>query len=285
MKSLNSSIPVYFLAHYFNVSRGGYYKWLKQQEPKSLTTKSNIQIEIKRIFELSKDTYGSPRIYEELKDLGYLVSLNTVAKYMKELGLDARLKKRFRVQTTDSNHNGPIAPRLVKTEDKATMPLAPYQVLAGDVTYLKLGFTHYYLAVVIDLYSREVVGWSMSDSLKSDIVINALKASFLNWSKDTKIIFHSDRGVQYASKAFRDLIEENEVLPSMSRRGNCYDNAYVESFFATLKKEKIYRSKYNTEDQLRQIVFEYIETWYNTKRRHSSLGYVSPRQFNKTNSV
>ncbi len=222
---------------------------------------------------MSKDTYGSPRIYEELKSLGYTVSLNTVAKHMSELELDARLKKRFRVSTTDSNHSFPIAKRQFKTEDLSTMPKGPYEVLAGDITYLKLGSGHYYLAVVIDLYNREVIGWSMKDHLKSDLVIDALKSSFLNWNKKTKIIFHSDRGVQYASNASRDFIEENEVLPSMSRKGNCYDNPYVESFFASLKKECVYRKKYNTEQQLRQIIFEYIETWYNTKRRHSSLGY------------
>ncbi len=198
---------------------------------------------------------------------------------MSEMSLDARLKKKFRVKTTDSNHNYPIAKREFKTEVLGTMPRGPYEVLAGDITYLKLGTKHYFLAVVIDLYNREVVGWSMKDHMKSDLVIDALKASFLNWDKKTKIIFHSDRGVQYASRAFRDLIEENEVLPSMSRKGNCYDNAFVGSFFASLKKECVYRKKYGTEQQLRKIVFEYIETWYNTKRRHSSLGYKSPRQF------
>jgi transposase InsO family protein len=283
MERLKSIVPVEFLSEFLNVSRCGFYNWLKLKFLKTKSQKDELKNKIKEIFDLSKQTYGSPRIYQELKSKGIDVSVNTVALYMSEMGLDARLKKKFRVITTNSNHSYKIAPRLFKTEDLSTMPTGPYQILAGDVTYLRLGFRHYYLAVVIDLYNREVVGWSMKDHMKSDLVIDALKASFLNWDKNTKIIFHSDRGVQYASNAFRDLIKKSEVLPSMSRRGNCYDNAYVESFFATLKKEKICRSKYNTEDQLRQIVFEYIETWYNNNRRHSSLGYVSPRQFKLNN--
>jgi putative transposase len=284
MERLKSKISISFLSSYFEVSKSGFYKWINSFCSKTKIIKDKVCDQIKSIFHMSKNTYGSPRIFEELKDQGMATSQNTVAKYMKELNLDARLKKRFRVLTTDSNHNHPIAPRRFKTEDLETMPNKPYEVLAGDITYLKLGFKHYYLAVVMDLYSREIIGWSMNDSLESKIVIDAMKASFLNWDKNTKIIFHSDRGVQYASNAFRNLIEEHEILPSMSRSGNCYDNAYVESFFASLKKERIYRIKYNTEDQLRQIVFEYIETWYNTKRRRSSLGYKSPRQFKQLTS-
>jgi len=284
MERLKSKVSILFLCSYFEVSKSGFYKWLNLSLSKVKSAKDKVCEKIKSIFQMSKNTYGSPRVFEELKDQGVHLSENTVAKYMHELGLDARLKKRFRVLTTDSNHDHPIAPRRFKTEDVEAMPNRPYEVLAGDITYLKLGFKHYYLAVVMDLYSREIIGWSMSDSLESKIVIDAMKASFLNWNKETKIIFHSDRGKQYASNAFRNLIEEHEVLPSMSRKGNCYDNAYVESFFASLKKERIYRSKYNTEDQLKRIVFEYIETWYNTKRRHSSLGYRSPRQFKQLTS-
>ncbi len=279
MERLKSKVSISFLSSYFEVSKSGFYKWLNSSVLKSISIKNDICEKIRSIFKTSNNTYGSPRVYVELKSQGLLASQNTVAKYMKELSLDARLKKRFRILTTNSNHNHPIAPRRFKTEDTSTMPKKPFEVLAGDITYLKLGFKHYYLAVVMDLYNREVVGWSISESLDSKVVIDAMKASFLNWDKKTKIIFHSDRGAQYASNAFRNYIEEHEVLPSMSRRGNCYDNAYVESFFASLKKEKMYRTKYNTEDQLRQMVFEYIETWYNTKRRHSSLDYKSPRQF------
>ncbi len=209
--------------------------------------------------------------------MGYQISENTVAKYMQEMGLDARLKKRFRVMTTDSNHAGPIADRVFKAEEP--LPEGPFQVLAGDITYLRLGTSFLYLAVVIDLYNREVVGWSMSHSLQSDLVVAAMKMALTKCNAKTKFIFHSDRGSQYASEIFRDLLESKELTPSMSRRGNCYDNCFVESWFKSLKSEWIYRHQYSTADELRALVFEYIETWYNTRRRHSSLDYMSPKDY------
>jgi len=211
------------------------------------------------------------------------VSENTVAKYMREMGLDARLKQKFRVLTTDSNHSGPIAPRRFKSEEQ--LPCRPYEVLAGDITYLRINDTFLYLAVVMDLYNREIVGWSMSRSLKSKIVVDAMKMAVANCTPETKMVFHSDRGSQYASKVFIDLLSNQSVLPSMSRRGNCYDNCYVESWFSSLKKEWVYRRSYSSEDELRASVFEYIETWYNNKRRHSSLGNVSPLEYKRNNTV
>jgi putative transposase len=233
-----------------------------------------ICTEIKLIFKESKGTYGSPRVFHELMVRGFSVSENTVAKYMKELSLDGRLKKKFRVKTTDSNHNGPIAGREFKVEDGA--PSGPNQVLAGDITYLKLGTCFFYLSIVMDLYSRKIVGWSITNSLHTTGVLNALKMALKNCGSKTKIIFHSDRGVQYASRLFLNLLSKNEVLPSMSRKGNCYDNAFVESWFKSLKSEWLYRHDYENETELRALVFEYIETWYNRKRLHSSLGYQSP---------
>ena len=218
-------------------------------------------------------------MYQELKAIGLQVSENTVAKYMAEMDLDARLKKKFRVLTTDSNHSSPIAERLLKFEDHQTLPTEPGQVLAGDITYLKLGSGFLYLAVVIDLHTRAVAGWSMHRTLQTKLVLDALAAAMANVGPDAKVIFHSDRGSQYASEAYRNFCSSRGVLPSMSRRGNCYDNAYVESWFAGFKKEWLYRRSYSTEAQLRGIVFNYIEVWYNRKRRHSSLGYVSPAQF------
>jgi transposase InsO family protein len=210
------------------------------------------------------------------------VSENTVAKYMNELGLDARLKKKYRVMTTDSNHSNPIAPRLFKTECEHTLPTRPHQVLAGDITYLKLGTHFIYLAVVLDLYNREVVGWSMGKTLETSLVLNALDSAMRVVGPNAEVIFHSDRGSQYASEAYRKMLRNKDIQPSMSRRGNCYDNAYVESWFASLKKEWIYRSSYKTEDELRALVFEYIEIWYNKKRTHSSLGYLSPVEYRNT---
>lgn len=272
-------IPVGFICEHFGVSRSGFYDWQRRSEPTRFTKKHDICEAIKKIFLENHKTYGSPRVYEELKTLGFHVSENTVAKYMRELGLDARLKKKFRVVTTDSNHSSPIADRLLKVEDHQTLPKAPGEVLAGDITYIKLGSSFLYLAVVIDLYTRAVVGWSMQRSLHTGLVLDALAAAMATVGPDAQVIFHSDRGSQYASEAYRNFCNSNGVLPSMSRRGNCYDNAYVESWFGGFKKEWLYRRLYSTESELRAIVFDYIEVWYNRKRRHSALGYVSPMQF------
>lgn len=232
---------------------------------------------IKRIFRESKGIYGSPRVYEEMLKKGFKVSENTIAKYMQELGLDARYKKKFRVKTTDSNHQGPIAPRLFKGQE--SLPTAPHQILAGDITYLPYGTGFLYLAIVLDLYSRKVVGWSVTESLNTSGVMNALKMALQNCGQTAKIIFHSDRGVQYASQVFLDLLAQKEVIPSMSRKGNCYDHSFVESWFKSFKTEWLYRHPYETEKELRALVFQYIETWYNNKRLHSSLGYISPVEY------
>jgi len=185
--------------------------------------------------------------------------------------------------TTDSNHSHPIAPRLFKTGSEETLPTKPDEVLAGDITYLRLGKDFIYLAVVLDIFTREVVGWSMSDSLETKVILDAMEMAMKKVTSGAEIIFHSDRGSQYASDAYRKLLKSKDVKPSMSRRGNCYDNAYVESWFSSLKKEWIYRSSYSTEQELRTLVFEYIETWYNKKRKHSSLGYLSPEMYRKKN--
>jgi putative transposase len=244
-----------------------------------LINKKNICDEIQRIFQLSKDTYGSPRVYQELKDLGFNVSENTVAKYMLEMKLDARRRKSYKVQTTDSNHTDPIADRVFKIEESESIPNSPEKVLAGDITYLRLGDKFMYLAVVLDLYNREVVGWSMGSTLEAGLVLRAIEGAMLKVDDEAKIIFHSDRGSQYASKVYREYLENKNMIPSMSRSGNCYDNAYVESWFASFKKEWLYRSQYQTERELRSLVFEYIEIWYNRKRKHSSLGYLSPVEY------
>ena len=272
-------VPVIFGCRYFGVSTSRFYQWRKSKEMAQLTTKEQIKAEIKRLFDLSRGTYGSPRIYHSLVENGIQVSLNTVAKYMTEMGLDARLKKKFRIQTTDSDHDGPIADRLFKVEDHQTLPTGPGKLLAGDITYLRLGDSFVYLAVVLDVFTREIVGWSMDRSLKTELILRALSSAMYSTSPDAEVIFHSDRGSQYASEAYRKMMINNRVTPSMSRRGNCYDNSYVESWFASLKKERLYRSKYTTENELKALVFEYIEVWYNRSRKHSALDNLSPVQF------
>ena len=286
VKQKAGHIPIAFLCKHFGVSKSGYYNWSINCEPVSFKRKKARCTMILEVFEASGRSYGSPRVHKELLEKGVHISENTVAKYMNELGLDARYKKKFKVQTTDSQHSLPIAQRLIKTEDMTTLPAAPGQVLAGDITYLKYGENRFvYLAVVIDLFTREVLGWSMQTSLKTKIVLNALESAMQKVGPDAEVIFHSDRGSQYASEAFRKFCKLGNVLPSMSRRGNCYDNAYVESWFASLKKERIYRRKFKTEEELRADVFDYIEVWYSKRRKHSSLGYQSPSSFRKNHAA
>lgn len=286
VRSEAPSVPVRFLCRHFGVNRSSYYCWESSQgQTKSEKKKQSVCKAIISSFDESHGTYGSPRMTEELRSQGIEISENTVAKYMHELGLDARLKKRFRVQTTDSSHSEPIAERLFKVEEHHDLPEAPGEVLAGDITYLKLGDSYLYLAVVIDVYTRAVVGWAMRPSLKTEIVLSALEGAMAKVGPDAQVIFHSDRGSQYASEAYRKFCGSRGVLPSMSRRGNCYDNAYIESWFASLKKEWIYRSSYKTEEELRALVFNYIEVWYNRRRRHSALGYMSPKQFEENHAA
>lgn len=278
---LKSKVPISFSCRYFGVARSTFYYWKRDKRLVSLETKKQIQAAIKKSFKASKETYGAPRVHKDLLSQNFTVSENTVAKYMQELGLDARLKKKFKVQTTDSKHSRPIAPRLFKVED-SVLPKASGEVLAGDITYLKLGDSFIYLAIVMDLFNREVLGWSMSRSLEKGIVLNALGMAMNKVGPDAEVIFHSDRGSQYASEAYRKLLKAHKAKPSMSRKGNCYDNAYVESWFGSFKKEWLYRRTYASEKELRQLVFEYIEVWYNKRRRHSALDYKSPLEYKLT---
>ena len=282
IEQLRVKIPIRFLCLHFGVSRSHFYKWRVGLETSRRAQKSKICDAIRKSFADSKETYGSPRVHADLLELGIRVSENTVAKYMNEMGLDGRLKKKFRVVTTDSNHCQPIAPRLFETENHSP-PQKPGEVLAGDITYLRLGREFIYLAVVMDIYNREILGWSMSWSLETKIVLDAMDMAMRKVGPDAQIIFHSDRGSQYASEAYRRMLRNKNIKPSMSRRGNCYDNAYVESWFGSLKKEWIYRRRYNTAAELRTLVFEYIETWYNKRRKHSSLGNLSPEMYKTIN--
>lgn len=280
--SKTNPVPVKFLCKHFGVSSSGYYFWKQRHVRINFVKKEEVCQAIKQAFNASKETYGSPRVHSELQDMGIIVSENTVAKYMQELGLDARLKKKYRVQTTDSNHCSPIAPRLFKVEESDCLPDAPGKLLAGDITYLNLGSSFLYLSVVLDLFNREVVGWSMGSSLQTELVLNSLEMAMKKVGPDAEVMFHSDRGSQYASEAYRKFLKSKNVTPSMSRKGNCYDNSYVESWFGSLKKEWIYRQSYSTEKELKALVFEYIEVWYNRKRKHSALGNVSPQMYRST---
>ncbi len=277
MKELSNSVPVAFLCRHFGVSRSGYYAFKPTRSQQRQTKRDYLKQEIKRLFETSKGTYGSPRIFQDLDRKGIDCSENTVAELMRKMGLCADLKKKFKVMTTDSNHSKAIAPRVFRTEDFNVK--GPNDVWAGDITYLRLGDKFLYLSVVLDLFTRKVVGHSISETLSASGVSDALKMAFDREGNHAGIIFHSDRGIQYASDEFKKLLEGKKAVPSMSRKGNCYDNAFVETFFKTLKSELIYREKFETEEKLKSAVFEYIETWYNRRRLHSSLGYLSPVEY------
>ena len=222
-------------------------------------------------------SYGSPRMQRELAGRGHVVSENTVAKLMRQHGIRATSSRKFRV-TTDSRHALPVAENVL---DRQFDQEAADRVWLADITYVWTRAGWLYLACVLDAYSRKVVGWSMSGRLKQDLVLDALRMALGRRRPEAsgRLLHHSDRSSQYASAAYQDLLREEGIRCSMSRKGNCWDNAMMESFFATLKKERIHQEAYDTRDEARASVFDYIERFYNRVRRHSALGYQSPEQF------
>ena len=200
------------------------------------------------------------------------------------LALRARTKRKFRIMTTDSNHHNPIAPRVFKVGE-SDIPSAPNQVWAGDITYIRMKDKFLYFSTVIDIFNREVVGWSLDKTLNSRGVLKAISNAYKNKGNPKGVIFHSDRGVQYSSEEYRKFLASKKAIPSMSRRGNCYDNSFVESFFKTLKIELIYGLNIESEEHLRSELFYYIESWYNRKRIHSSLDYLSPVEYERKTKV
>lgn len=261
------------------VSKSGYYAWLKRKPSKRSVENKKLMEYICKIHKRSKGTYGSPRITEELKANYMNVSRPRVARMMKKANIRSIVKKKF-VATTSSKHSFPVSPNLLNREFKVDRQGKAW---VSDITYIRTMEGWLYLTVIIDLADRRIIGWSLSSSLKaSDTVIPAWRMAIRNRSFDTKLIFHSDRGVQYACTEFRILISADpRVCQSMSRKGDCWDNAVAESFFKTLKTEWVYRKKYVSRKQAEISVFEYIETWYNTQRRHSSLNYLSPTEYGK----
>jgi transposase InsO family protein len=259
-----------------NVSRAGYYAWRDRPPAGRQSRRAELVERIGRICDDSHGTYGSPRVTAELKEDGVSVCENTVAKYMREEGLCVKPRKRFVPRTTDSDHPHPIAPNVLGRDFQAT---APDRKWACDLSYVWTDEGWLYLSVVIDLFSRKVVGWSMTDHMRAEGVADALGMAIGRRGPGEDLLHHSDRGVQYACGLYRELLDRHGIACSMSRPGNCYDNAVVESFFGTLKTELVHRCRYRTRDEARASVFEWIECWYNRRRRHSSLGYLSPEAF------
>lgn len=254
------------------VSRSGYYGWKKQPQSKRQKENEQLLMEIKESHKSSRGTYGSPRITEDLQANGTKCGENRVARLMKKNGIAGKAKKKFKA-TTNSKHSLPVAENLLNQDFTGKKPNA---VWVSDITYVPTLEGWLYLVVILDLFSRQVVGWAMSDRLTSGFVVKALYQAIGRRRPPSGCIFHSDRGVQYASSDFRTALKAFGFIQSMSRKGNCYDNAVAESFFHTLKTEHVYEYRYETRAEARQSIFDYIEIFYNRQRRHSALGYRSP---------
>lgn len=262
------------------MSRSGYYKWLRRQ---GFVTEREIKdeilkLKIKEIFNYHKRRYGALRIKKELFNEGYEVSIKKINRIMKENQLVCLHTKKFKVVTTNSKHKLAVADNKLNREFKTDKP---NQVWVADITYIKALDGWVYLAVILDLFSRRVVGYHISTRIDTDLVLKALEKALKLWKPERGLLFHSDRGIQFASNDFRQAIASADFIQSMSRKGNCWDNAPAESFFATLKKELIYPLGDCTKFQVERELFEYIEAYYNTIRLHSSLGYFSPLGFEK----
>ena len=273
IKEYSKQFSIKLMCKVFKVSRSCYYRWLNIEKQED-TKLNNL---IKNIFETSNSTYGTRRIKQQLvKDYGLIVSRRRIGKIMKKLGLVCKNKKRFRIKTTDTNHGFSIAPNRLNQDFYAFLPNQKY---VGDITYIPTKQGWLYLAVVIDLFSRKVVGWSMDDTLKTSLVNDALIMAIQRRKPKPGLIWHTDRGSQYASDAHRTLLKKFGIIQSMSAKGNCYDNAVSESFFHTLKTELIYYTIFETKAHARMAIFSFIEIWYNRKRLHSYLDYMSPVEF------
>lgn len=256
------------------VSRSGYYAWLRRRDRPAAREVENrsIRQRIRHEFERSKRRYGSPRIARELRGVA---SRNRIARLMRQERIRARQRSKYRVATTDSRHSDPIAPNRLL----GLVATRPDQVWVTDATCVLTGQGWLYVVAVLDIYTRRVVGWSMGQSLDAEMTTNALLMAIAQRRPPPELIVHSDRGTQFASALYRRTLAQHRLLASMSRQGNCYDNAYIESFWSSMKYEVVYHERFATREAARAAIFDYIETFYNRTRLHSSLGYVSPQTF------
>jgi transposase InsO family protein len=268
--------PIKDLCQVLCVPRSSYYAWRRRPPSRRALHNQLMREKLSTLFISHRQVYGSPRLTVCLQRLGIPCSRNRVARQMRALQLKARQKRAFKPKTTDSHHPHPIAPNLLGAAPK---PQSPNRVWVSDITYIFTAQGWLYLAAVMDLYSRRIVGWASSPSLETSLVKEALQQALLQRRPPPGLLHHSDRGVQYASRAFRTLLRSCKMRPSMSRSGNCYDNAAMESFWSTLKTESLHQKNFQTHHQARLALFDYIETFYNPKRLHSALGYQSPVDF------
>lgn len=268
--------PVELLCEVLGVSRSGYYAWRDRPPSAQARRREQLGEAIGRAHAASRATYGSPRVSRQLKADGVPCCENTVAKLMRAEGLRAKARRPFVPRTTESRHDRPVAANVLARE---FYPGSRDAVWTADLTYVPTAEGWLYLAVVLDLFSRRVVGWATADHLRSELACEALRMALSHRRPTGQLLHHSDRGVQYASVAYQSLLAGHGIEPSMSRAGNCYDNAVTESFFSTAKRELIHHESYATREQARQSLFEYIEVFYNRRRLHSTLGYRSPADF------
>ncbi len=270
-----ASYPMRILARVLQVSRSGYYAWRARKPSARDLEDERLRPKIVDAFEAGRGTYGSPRVRDELVDQGFEIGGKPVARLTREMGHQGFSPRKFRV-TTDSDHDHPIAENVLDRNFEAS---GPNEKWATDITYVWTGEGWLYLAVVMDLYSRRIVGWSTADHLETGLCLDALRRALGHRTGVDGLIHHSDRGVQYASARYRDALDAHGIECSMSRRANCWDNAVAESFFGTLKNELIYRRPWCTRKEARDAIGEYIEIFYNRIRRHSTIGSVSPAKF------
>jgi len=280
---MKAQYPLRFLCRCFEVSASGYYAWCQRQSKPGARARANQELKthIVRIHQDSRRTYGSPRIQVCLRREGRAHGRNRIQRLMREANLCGRQRRRYRVRTTDSNHDQPIAPNRLAQQDA---PNRLNQVWVADITYVPTAEGWLFLAAVLDLHSRRVVGWSMSQRIDTALVLAAWNMAVCHRQPAGQLLFHSDRGVQYASADFRQCLAQQGVLSSMSRKANCYDNAAMEAFWSTLKMELIYRQSFANRHQAEREIFDYIETFYNRRRLHSSLGYQCPADFECANN-
>jgi putative transposase len=257
------------------VSRSGFYAWRGRPECERRRQDRRLKVEIRAYYRASRCKYGSPRIWKDLREAGIRVSENRVARLMREEGLSGHKRRKF-VVTTDSSHGEAVAPNVL---DRAFQVENLDTVWVGDITYIATREGWLYLAILLDLCSRRVVGWSTSQSLAEELTLEALDRALLERRPQAGLLHHSDRGSQYASYEYQKKLKQRGVVPSMSRKGNCWDNAPAESFFSTLKREAIPDEGFVTRDQARAALFDWIEVVYNRSRRHSSVGHVSPAAY------
>ena len=259
------------------VSKSGYYAWLNRPKSKQTERKEKLIGQIKRVFLESRRNYGSPKITKQLNSEGVSVSQKTVSRIMQKEGIRSKTVRKYKA-TTNSKHTLPIYPNLLDQQFKVE---CPGKAWVADITYIWTSEGWLYLATIMELFSRRIIGWAMSDRMTKELVIIALKRAIRTQTPTPGLIHHSDRGSQYASKEYQQILQNSGIATSMSRKGNCYDNACIESFHSVIKKELIFHEKYKTRDQAQKSIVEYIVSFYNYKRIHSFTNYMSPIAYEK----